>query len=297
MSETPPRETTVQFGADKALVGIVTDPTAESNGLGMVFLNAGFTHHIGPQRLHVQLARRLAALGYTSLRFDYSGIGDSPRSSTAKSFADRALAEASDAFDLLAATRGIERSALFGICWGADNAVRVAAADDRVVGIAAVDFYAIMSTRYFLRFYLRRLLNPRSWANVLRGQSAVFGRIGQLVGSWTKSKSAGDPDLGGGVAASADDLLPVRPPEQILAEIERLVERGVHMAFAYAKVGGSYDRYVIDFKQRMTELAQTGRLRVEVFDEADHIFTLLHSQAKLGDFVEAWARNLRDSKD
>jgi hypothetical protein len=288
------RETTVQFGSDKALVGVLTDAAAEANGLGIVFLNAGFTHHVGPQRLHVRLARRLAALGFTALRFDYSGIGDSPRRQGQRSFAERAVTEAEEALDLLRATRGIERSALFGLCWGADNAVRVAAADARVVGVAAVDFYAVLSARYLVRFYLRRLLSPRSWGNVLRGRSAVFGRLRQLVESWTNARPPLPKDLGGAVAA-AQDLLPVQPPAQVLGEIERLVERGVHMAFAYATVGGSYDRYVIDFRRRMRELGTTGRLRVRVFEAADHIFTTLQSQAALGDFVEEWARDVARS--
>jgi len=287
------RETTVQFGADKALAGVVTDPAGDGNGIGVVFLNAGFTHHVGPQRLHVRLARQLASCGFTCLRFDYSGIGDSPRRVGARSFAERAVEEASSAFDLLQQTRGLERFALFGICWGADNAVRVAVSDHRVAGVVAVDFYAVMSTRYFLRFYLRRLLNPASWGNVFLGRSNVFTRLRELLGSLRKSGSGEAPDLGGGQAASADDLLPVLPPAQILQDITALVaERRVHMAFAYATVGGSYDRYVIDFRGPMQELSKTCPLRTRVFEESDHIFTLLHSQQALSEFVAEWASDL-----
>lgn len=286
----------MQFGEDKALAGVVTDPAGDGNGVGVVFLNAGFTHHVGPQRLHVRLARQLSAAGFTALRFDYSGIGDSPRRPGARSFAERAIDEATSAFDLLHSTRGIDRFALFGICWGADNALRVASADSRVVGVVAVDFYAVMSSRYFLRFYLRRLLNPASWGNVLLGRSNVFTRVRELIGSWRKSKPAAEADLGGGQAASADDLLPVLPPEQILADITHLVEqRRVHMAFAYATVGGSYDRYVIDFREKMSVLSKTCPLRTRVFEESDHIFTLLHSQDKLSDFVGEWARDMSSS--
>ena len=53
------------FGANKSLVGIVADPPPDAApaAVGCVLLNAGFTHHVGPQRAYVLLARRLAALG------------------------------------------------------------------------------------------------------------------------------------------------------------------------------------------------------------------------------------------
>jgi hypothetical protein len=156
-----------------------------------------------------------------------------------------------------------------------------------VVGVAAVDFYAVMSARYFLRFYLRRLLNPMSWAKVFAGKSAVFGKARQLLRSVARSDARQSDD-----GAGEGDLLPVRSPQQILSELSDMVERGVHLCFAYATVGGSYDRYVLDFRERMRELESTGRLRVRVFAESDHVFTLLHSQAGLWDYVEQWARDL-----
>lgn len=281
------KETAVTFAS--GLVGVVTEPAAASNGIGAVFLNAGFTHHVGPQRLYVQLARALAALGYTALRFDYSGIGDSPARAGAQSFAARALAEAKEGMDLLAQTRGLERFAPLGICWGADNALRVATADPRVVGAVAVDFYAVMSARYFVRFYWRRLANPRSWGNILRGRSAVWSRAAQLVRGRSRAATR-DVE-----SATADDLLPVRAPDDILADLDALIARGAHLLFAYATVGGSYDRYVRDFRKRMNELARTDRLRVAVFRDADHVFTSLASQRELISAVTGWARQLAAS--
>jgi len=275
------KESAVLFGRDQSLVGVVTDGSTPGR-TGLVLLNAGFTHHVGPQRIHVQLARRLAESGITSLRFDYSGIGDSPRRAGASSFAERAIAEACEAMDFLESTRGIVRFLLFGICWGADNAMRVAAADDRVVGVAAVDFYAVISSRYFLRFYLRRLLSPRSWTNILRGKSAVFGRAKQLASAVARSKGRGD------TPEAAEDLLPVRSPAQVLGELDQMVQRGTGFLFAYATVGGSYDQYVLNFRQRMRELAKTGRVSVRVFAESDHVFTPLHSQSSLCQCVEEW---------
>ena len=59
-----------------------------------------------------------------------------------------------------------------------------------------------------------------------------------------------------------------------------------------ASVGGSYDCDVRDFRRRMNELAKTGRLRVVVFRDADHVFTPLASQQELAGVVEEWANGL-----
>ena len=144
-------ETVVHLGGATPLIGVATQPDGDSNGLGVVFLNAGFTHHVGPQRMYVDFARRLAQQGYTSLRFDYSGLGDSPRRTQATTFDERALDEAVVAIDYLEASFGVSRCVLFGLCWGGDNALRVAAIDPRVLGVVAVDPYSVISLRYFLQ--------------------------------------------------------------------------------------------------------------------------------------------------
>jgi alpha-beta hydrolase superfamily lysophospholipase len=44
----------------------------------ILFLNAGVIDHVGPARLWVELGRRWAEAGFQVIRFDLSGIGDSP---------------------------------------------------------------------------------------------------------------------------------------------------------------------------------------------------------------------------
>ncbi|HHO68021.1 MAG TPA: alpha/beta hydrolase, partial [Gammaproteobacteria bacterium] len=72
------KERVVTFGPERNLVGVLTQPDQVRPDLPvLVFLNAGLLHRVGPYRMHVDLARQLAARGYASLRFDLSGRGDS----------------------------------------------------------------------------------------------------------------------------------------------------------------------------------------------------------------------------
>ena len=74
------QETVIQFGPDKGLLGILTTPADSVRVDGApiaVIINAGIVHRIGPFGLHVKMARQLAEAGYSTLRLDLSGLGDS----------------------------------------------------------------------------------------------------------------------------------------------------------------------------------------------------------------------------
>ena len=71
-------ERPLYFGERSNLLGVLTAPAAPHPGSpAVILLNAGLLHRVGPNRLHVDVARRLAEAGFTSLRFDMSGVGDS----------------------------------------------------------------------------------------------------------------------------------------------------------------------------------------------------------------------------
>ncbi len=96
-------ERVVRFGPDKRLIGILTEPRAGSGDRpGTLLLNSGLVHRIGASRMHVHMARALVKEGMTSLRFDFSGIGDSEPRRDGLTFEQAAVQEIRDAMDLLA---------------------------------------------------------------------------------------------------------------------------------------------------------------------------------------------------
>jgi hypothetical protein len=73
----PIRERAVRLG-EIGLFAITTRPEGGGSGPWMMFVNVATEHHIGPGRLWVDLARDWARYGIRSVRFDLSGVGDSP---------------------------------------------------------------------------------------------------------------------------------------------------------------------------------------------------------------------------
>jgi alpha-beta hydrolase superfamily lysophospholipase len=60
------------------LFAITTEPEGAPPTPWLVGLNNATDHHIGPNRMWVDLGRRWAGIGHRSVRLDLSGIGDSP---------------------------------------------------------------------------------------------------------------------------------------------------------------------------------------------------------------------------
>ena len=73
------RECAAIFSPERGLFGMLSESTNASarRGTGIVFANAGSVHSVGPGRLYVELAREWAARGFTVLRMDVGGVGDS----------------------------------------------------------------------------------------------------------------------------------------------------------------------------------------------------------------------------
>lgn len=264
------------------MVGIITDPGAPGGKIGCVILNAGSIHRVGPQRIYVKIARRLAQLGITCVRFDYSGIGDSPTRRDSLPFAEFAVQEARAAMDAMQETLGIEKFVALGLCWGADNALRVCHEDPRVVGGAIIDFYFVPSLRYWVRLYGRRMFSPRSWGNLLSGKSPVL-RVG--AGALLQSVRQLLPAR---AASASPDEVPAKPPREILAEVGAAVARGVDLRFVFTCGSGSWDHYQTRFRKGLDALAPSGRVAVDYLPDSDHIFTQLHSQARLLEIVAEW---------
>jgi alpha/beta superfamily hydrolase len=134
------REQAVLLGERKSLVGIVTQAVggaAPVHEVALVFLNTGIIHRVGHHRMYVTFSRVLAAEGYTVLRFDLSGIGDSDYRIDGLSPLESNLSDIKEVLDWLETTKQAKRVILVGLCWGADSAVHYAAGDTQGGGARA----------------------------------------------------------------------------------------------------------------------------------------------------------------
>ncbi len=124
---------------DGDLFGMLTEPVDRPPApFCLVFFSAGAIHHIGPNRMWVEAARRWGARGITVLRLDTAAIGDSdgdPRTEdSAARYAWDQIADVRAALDALDASGIGTRFVLGGLCSGAHWSFQGALNDPRVIG-------------------------------------------------------------------------------------------------------------------------------------------------------------------
>ncbi len=155
------KETCLQFGRDQHLIGIVTAPASPPRREACVLVNAGLVPKFGPFRLYAQLARRLAAEGFVTLRFDLGGIGDSRLEYAQHPLGERTRLEIGEAVDHLFERHDLDGVVLGGLCSGAEDSFRYAEGDARVRGAVLIDPFSYRTPGWRWR-HLRYRLARRS---------------------------------------------------------------------------------------------------------------------------------------
>jgi pimeloyl-ACP methyl ester carboxylesterase len=268
----PIRETLLPLGRDRSLVAIASQPQIHLGRPAVVLVNAGVIHRVGPHRLHVRLARRLATAGQLAIRMDLSGIGDSGPLPEQLGFRASSVADISTAADHLTTGASTASIIVFGICSGADNALAAAEADPRIVGLVLVDppCYATSGSRR--RALRARLRDPRAW----RGLPA------RLLGRWRK-RPAADAHAQSQAANAGR-----QPPAQDVygRQLQALVDRGVRILSVYTSAQGMRYNHRDQFFEWFPALRD--RLDVHYLADANHTLTELSKQAAFIDLVVDW---------
>jgi len=289
-------EEVVKFGHGNSLVGIVhSAPDVEHPRamLGVVLLNSGILHRVGPARLYVQLARRLAALGVVVLRFDLSGIGDSGARLDGMPWFDSSLQETRQAMDLLARTRGISAFVVGGVCSGAVAALNGALADRRVVGALLVntqgqvrsenwDIRAGAANEHSWQYYFGKAIRKAdSWRRLVTGRSKYRALFRTALSRFGGPSRLPDP----------------RAPELILGaqKYTTLIGRGVDLLLLYS----DRDPGLFEIRSILGPHAQSllhhEKAEFHVVTDTDHLFTSIEKQQEFLHITTSWLSHVADT--
>lgn len=277
------RERVVTLGPNRGLVGIFTDPGVHTSedSIAVLIPNSGIVHHVGVERLHTRAARRLANAGFASLRFDYSGIGDSAASAEVVSIGDAVLQDLETTSSYLRG-QGFRRLVVFGLCSGGRDALELAIRDESVVGTFVIDLMSDFVTwQHHAVHYAPRLLRWSSWKNLL------LGRNDRLTGA-ARALAGAEADSGG------SEPWPETGPRSRLERprlrevLSRLLERDVRMFFAFSNGLEANYNHAGQFGEALPDVAADPRVATRFFPEADHTFSKRELQSDLLDDFLAW---------
>lgn len=282
------REQAVLLGPRKALVGIVSQGAADANATAIVILNAGILHRVGPNRMFVTLARRLAAAGHTVVRFDLSGIGDSEVRTDAVSRNDGLellhanLADIREVLDSLEQTRQVRNVILVGLCSGADHAVIYSGDDPRVKGIVIIDPSIPHTRRYHLNYLRDRVFRLSSWRNLTSARHPFWHALRRKLNTGATDKDDRRPDL---------------QSDEVRAFLENAYAKACAADLNFLAVFTSdleaqhnYREQVLDAFPRVP-LAP--KMQLEYFDTADHTFTGEGHRESLLQLIVNWIATQR----
>ena len=249
------------LGDAQQLFAMRTLPKAPNGRIGVVILNSGLLHNVGPFGLSVDMSIALADVGLSSLRIDQSGKGESPkrpgiaqRESILRDFDDslKALSEI-----------GVNSVVLVGLCSGADDAVHIASRRESVCGVVLLDGYAKRTLGYFFRRFAPKIFSLKSWIRQLR-------KVGQLNSSMDDNFRDWDTDA------------------EMIGSFDGLLKRGTKILAVFTR-GQQYYNYAGQLASNLPNITNLENLEEVYFHDSNHTFSAVIHREAVVDLVAQWA--------
>jgi alpha-beta hydrolase superfamily lysophospholipase len=282
-------EQPVVLRSEPLLFGIVTHPAeGEVRRRGVILLNSGGDHHIGPRRFHVSLAREWAKGGYVVMRMDLSGLGDSaaqPGRPRNELFPIGAVDDIRVAVDYMRNRHGLREITLAGMCSGASHAARAGMEGvmvERVLAINPLVFFwqdgfdvndvQPWEVVHKPGAYLGQILSLNAWRRLLFGDVSIW-RVAQIylhrpmmsVRSQLRNIARG---------------MHIPLKNDLGLELKILKDRGVRIVFVFSR--GDAGMRLLQLQSGLSAKDLAKRYCIRTIDGADHEFTRSTARAALG---------------
>jgi pimeloyl-ACP methyl ester carboxylesterase len=260
----------------EGMFGILTTPLQKARaGAPLIVLNnVGANHHVGCNRIYVEMARHWATLGFSTVRFDLVGIGDTPAGKGRKEndvYSELGIGDVRRALDSLTKSGGWDRFVLGGICSGAYVSYYAGLADARVRGVILINQLTfhwregdsldvrMRTTFKSTDFYRRAAMQVATWKRVARGQ-VHLGAIMQKIAErgWMRIKRWPAQWL--------------RQDTDVALGFRRLSERGASVMVVCGEDDASCDLIAEHLGPNAERLRHDSNFRFALISDTDHTF-------------------------
>ena len=281
------RETPRFVPGATSMFGVKTEPL-QASGPGVrgvpgaqhavLMLNAGAVHHIGPNRLYVALARRLAAQGIASLRIDIAGLGDSRAASADRENIVYPPGAVDDVQRAVAWLRQEHQEvSVLGLCAGGYHGLKAA-----VAGAAIRRAVIINPLTYFwsegmsldvpaaavvgqARDYQASMWSLEKWRKLLRGEVDV-SHVARIMSQRLLQRAQH-------TGRELVRRIGVRWGDDLGFEIAALGKRGIALNFVFAKSDPGLAMLHEQAGRAVRQAVHDGSVTIDVISGADHTFT------------------------
>lgn len=305
---------TFQNKDGRRLFGMVHRPAHPcASGVAILLLSPGVKMRVAPHRLYLDMAERFVALGYSVLRFDFYGLGDSEGEAEEEFLADlygavqvgRYINDTIAAMDWMQSMYGTEKFIVSGLCGGAITGLLTAVKDPRVVGLlglaipvildgSGMDFNKYMTEAQLNATrdgYLGKLATPgawRSWIRFLTFQSDYKMIARSLFKPLLERLHTSKPvEAAPAQAEPADNTNPY-----FANAFRQMVSTSRPICLIFAEM----DRLYWEFEKKFVERNRTvldlsaSRYEIHVTKDANHIFSFREWEEDMLDHCSRWLR-------
>ncbi|HEY4338400.1 MAG TPA: alpha/beta fold hydrolase, partial [Steroidobacteraceae bacterium] len=284
------RESALFPHSSQTLFGVVTEPVNQADGKAplILLLNSGAVHHIGPNRLHVLLARRWAADGAIVLRMDLSGLGDSdahPDGPENDVYTTHASEDIHAAIRHMRTRNAVGDCHAMGLCSGAYHSFKFAVSSKELKSVVAINpltfsWKAGMTLTFpehriaadAMR-YRKNAFQWASWKKLLSGGVDIHELVQVLL-----RRTFGV--IRNGMRNTAR-WMRIPMSDDLGSELQRLAKQHTDLLFVFAEGDPGLDLLRGGSGSVYDRLLRRGLLRVSMVEGADHTFTPYWSRERL----------------
>lgn len=269
----------------ETLIGIVHE--VRQGTVGLVFVVGGNQYRVGSHRLFVDLARRMAGAGYSSLRFDHRGIGDNAGEHAGFESLSEDIETAVASFRTACPT--LEKLIAIGLCDGASAALlasRHKKIFDHMVLINPWVHSEVLEARTrIVSYYGTRLRSRTFWKKLLSGELRVRESVKSLIGyarlwlSRDEDTDLGETDFGASFTDAMRNSLAKFNGEMLIAL------SGQDLVSQQFQQLASIDTA---WKSALEE----DSVSIIKFPQADHTFSSRSEKEKLEEQLLAWCAGI-----
>jgi uncharacterized protein len=262
----------------QTLIGVVAAPARPAER-GVLIVVGGPQYRCGSHRQFVLLARHLASHGMASMRFDYTGMGDSTGALRNFEHIEHDIRAAIDQF--LAAAPGLTKLYLWGLCDAATASIFYAPGDTRVTGMVLLNPWARTErgeAKAFLKhYYLRRMLDRSFWNKAVSRRLDVKASMAGLCNVFRQSREKGQS------AAATQAAL----PQRMASALERFRGR-ILLVLSGNDLTAKEFLDATREEPRWRALGATLQIKRVDLAEANHTFSTRAWRDQVAELTSAW---------
>ncbi|MET0334239.1 MAG: alpha/beta fold hydrolase [Rhizobacter sp.] len=271
------------------LIGVLTGSLPMRSRPAVLMLNSGAVHHIGPNRLWVQLARRWALQGINVLRLDLSGIGDSearPSEEENIVYSRHAGADIESALQYLKQHIGATECHAVGLCSGGYHALKAAMAGQGLASVLVVNPLTFNwkegRTMEDLKDYeiaglaakfRRKLFTVEPWKRLLRNKIDL-GIVAKVL--MLRLWSFVYPPA---MAIARSLHLPLK--DDLARELALVARHNIRLKFVFAESAPGFDLLEREGGDAVHRMVRREEASLDFIPHADHTFTRFDARERL----------------